>query len=171
MILVAAMLIMAFTPTIGLRRFEVVNKSGDTLKWRLERADDLEGIDWYYQEVPEGSRKFPVSRMYTVQRGYYYLTIQFYELEYEDEYGKVLLQPNYKLVCELNYDQIYVEPYIDLTRNQKVTVLPCESNEPQSLGEPGMAKFWYPAYIVDSDTSPLPNFYVPWEYQIDYRND
>ena len=103
----------------------------------------------YYLNVESGDKDFPFTKVYTTQMNKYALTTTFYKTEtIYNEDGSSYLET--KQVCAiLKYPNLeYKAPTIDLTRNLKLVILPCNQlAEPKSFGEPGFWKYWYPEYV------------------------
>lgn len=163
LIVVAMVLTMAVAPKLRLSRFTVVNKSGGPIAVRLTPKTAESNMP-YFLNIKSGDKSFPTTAVYTVQHNKYDVVVYFYK---EVITGSVVeVVP----ICTLwNYPDLgYYPPSVDLTRNNKMTVLPCNQYaEPVSLGEDGFWKYWYPGYVGFID-EPEPAFkwnWVPiWDY-------
>ena len=119
----------------------------------------------YYLNIASGDKDFPETAVFTVQSNEYDVFTTFFKEEVNTQGAIVVSQ-----VCALwNFPDLeYYPPTVDLTRNNKMTVLPCNQQaEPVSLGAEGAWKYWFPGYVNYSDR-PEPTFkwdWVPvWEY-------
>lgn len=131
-------------PRLRLSRFTVVNKSGGPIAMRLAPATS-ESQATYFLNIRSGDKDFPYTSVFTVQKNKYDATVYFYKEEI-NSLGAIVSEP----VCSLwNYPDLeFIPPEVDLTRNQKMVVLPCnQMNEPANFGEPGFWKYWYPEYV------------------------
>ena len=150
---------------LRLSRFTVVNKSGGPIAVRLTPATSQSQLP-YYLNIPSGDKDFPETAVYTVQMNEYDLFVTFFKEEV-NELGAI----NVEQICALwNVPFDYYPPTIDLTHNNKVTVLPCQQQaEPKSLGSDGFWKYWFPGYVNYSDR-PEPTFKWNWvpEWKYDY---
>jgi hypothetical protein len=159
MMLVMILLTAGSKVEVGQKRLTVINKSGDEIRLRLARLDDAKGDEKYYLTVAEGTRAFPTEEKFTVDAGWYSIWIDFYEVVQDDETEDI----TYELRCSLDYTRVKLaEQRIDLNRNQKINVLPCDSSPPKKLGEQGAMKYWFPAYVIDVDRIPEPVIYLPY---------
>lgn len=162
-IVLVFVLTMAASPVMRLSRFTVVNKSGGPISMRLVPITS-QSQQTYYLNVVSGDRDFPATAVYTVQMNRYDVLVFFYK---ETVKGSVITTEQ---ICAMEKypDLTYYPPTVDLTHNNKITVLPCnQRNEPVSLGSDGYWKYWYPSYVNYSDR-PEPTFkrnWVPeWKY-------
>lgn len=139
------------------KKLTIVNKSGGPFAFKLV---PLEGTAGYlYDEVPSGSKASPTEKNYSIIPGEYYFYAYYWEetRTYDQKAGEFLVSKD--RVCLLNVDGVlyYDPPVIDMTKNYKRTIVPCNGPEPSNLGEPNMDKFWYTGYIEATE--------APW-YQI-----
>ena len=131
LMIVLVFVLSAASPKLRLSRFTVVNKSGGPIAVRLAPATS-QSVATYYLNIATGDKDFPETAVYTVQKNEYNVSVTFYKEEVNDLGGI-----NVKQVCALwnSPDLEYYPPTVDLTRNNKVTVLPCNQQaEPVSLG-------------------------------------
>ena len=163
LMIVLVFVLSAAAPKLRLSRFTVVNKSGGPIAMRLAPATSESQMP-YYLNVASGDKSFPETKVYTVQRNKYDLTVYFYE-ESVNDLGAIVSEQ----VCTLYYSDLeYFAPTLDLTRNNKVTVLPCDQRaEPVNLGSDGFWKYWYPGYVGYADKS-APDFKWNWVPEWDY---
>jgi hypothetical protein len=139
------------------KKLTMVNKAEGPIAFKLVPIDGTDG--YIYDELPSGSKEVPYERTYSIIPGEYYFYV-FYWKEtrtYNAELGEFIVSRTRK--CQLPVDSVlyYDTPILDMTKNYKRTILPCDGPEPASLGEPNIDKFWYPGYIETTD--------VPW-YQL-----
>ena len=164
LVFILLLVLSAAAPKLRLSRFTVVNKSGGPIAMRLTPATS-ESQMTYYLNIESGDKDFPFTKAYTVQQNKYDVDVYFYEEEI-NELGVLVSEQ----ICTLwNYPDLeYYPPEVDLTHNNKMTVLPCNQGaEPKSLGGDGFWKYWYPGYVGYTD-EPAPKFkwnWVPeWSY-------
>ena len=143
LIVVAMVLTMAIAPKLRLSRLTVINKSGGPIAIRLA-PNTSESQATYFLNIRSGDKEFPETAVFTVQQNKYKLTTYFYKETIVD--GYVVSKP----ICTLwDYPNLeYKAPEVDLTRNVRLVVLPCNQQaEPKSFGESYFWKYWYPEYI------------------------
>ena len=144
LMIVLVFVLSAAAPNLRLSRFTVINKSGGPIAMRLV-PNTSESQATYFLNIPSGDKEFPKEAVFTVQQNKYKATTYFYK-ETVNELGVLISEP----ICTLwNYPNLeYKAPEVDLTRNLKLVVLPCNQQaEPKNFGEPGFWKYWYPKYI------------------------
>ena len=99
----------------------------------------------YYLNIASGDKAFPETAVFTVQQNKYDLTTTFFK-ESVNSKGAIVVEQVSALWDYPNLE--YEAPEVDLTRNNRLVVLPCDQRaEPKSFGEPGFWKYWYPEYI------------------------
>ena len=165
LMIVLVFVLSAAAPKLRLSRFTVVNKSGGPIAVKLVPATSESQMP-YYLNIPSGDKDFPETAVYTVQKNMYDVTIYFYKEEINELDVFVAEQ-----ICVALWDYpnlSYYAPTVDLTRNNKVVVLPCtQAAEPKSLGSDGFWKYWYPGYVGYVD-EPAPTFKWNWVPEWNY---
>ena len=164
LMIVLVFVLSAAAPNLRLSRFTVINKSGGPIAMRLAPATS-ESQATYFLNIPSGDKSFPQTSVYTVQRNKYDVTVYFYK-ETVNDLGAIVSEQ----VCALwDYPNLgYYSPKVDLTHNNKVTVLPCNQRaEPVSMGSDGFWKYWYPGYVGYID-EPAPTFKWNWVPEWNY---
>jgi hypothetical protein len=122
LVILALSLISADKLPNGLKRLTVVNKSGRELEISLNGKTFNQ---FYYLNVPEGSRDVPVERYYTVVPDTYSASVYYYEL----------WDPVYGNQCGTKGDTL------DLRRNVKITIFECDTTPPNHGEPPANIKF------------------------------
>jgi len=139
------------------KKLTMVNKSGGPIAFKLVPTDGTDG--YIYDELPSGSKEVPYEQTYSIIPGKYYFYVFYWKESrtYDAKAGEFTVSRTRK--CQLPVDSVlyYDTPILDMTKNYKRTILPCDGPEPTNLGEPNIDKFWYPEYVEATD--------VPW-YQI-----
>ena len=144
LMIVLVFVLSAAAPNLRLSRLTVINKSGGPIAMRLAPATS-ESQATYFLNIPSGDKEFPQEAVFTVQQNKYKVTTYFYK-ETVNDLGVLVSEQ----ICTLwDYPNLeYKAPTVDLTRNNRMAVLPCNQQaEPKSFGEPGFWKYWYPEYI------------------------
>jgi hypothetical protein len=103
-------------------RLTIVNKSGRKIELSLTGTNYDQ---FYYLHIPEGSRQSPLEQVFTLVPDSYTSSLYYYEL----------WDPVYGNQCGTKGQTL------DLTRNVKLTVLPCDLSPAKSDEAPAIVKF------------------------------
>jgi hypothetical protein len=145
LMIVLVFVLSAAAPNLRLSRFTVINKSGGPIAMRLAPTTSESQMQ-YYLNIRSGDKDFPETAVFTVQENKYKVNVYFYK-ETVNELGAIVSEPICNILAYPNME--YKAPTVDLTRNQKFVVLPCNQiAEPKSFGEPGFWKYWFPEYVT-----------------------
>lgn len=144
LMIVLVFVLSAAAPKLRLSRFTVINKSGGPIAMRLAPATS-ESQATYFLNIPSGDKEFPYTSVFTVQQNRYKVYTYFYK-ETVNDLGVLVSEQ----ICTLwDYPNLeYKAPEVDLTRNSRMSVLPCNQRaEPKSFGESFFWKYWWPEYV------------------------
>jgi hypothetical protein len=122
--LLVTILAAAISGPVKLVRLTIINKSGLDIEIELTGSCEETDEDHYYLHVPEGSRLFPMEKVFTILPDKYTMGVHYVEL----------WDPVYGTKCSSGSQKV------DATRNVRVVVLECTITPPNG-GEPSMLKF------------------------------
>ncbi len=144
LMIVLVFVLSAAAPKLRLSRFTVINKSGGPIAMRLVPITSASQSSPFLT-IESGDKDFPFTKVFTVQHNQYKVTTYFYK-ESVNELGAIVSEQICAIWNTPNLE--YKAPTVDLTRNNRMAVLPCKQQaEPTSFGEPGFWKYWYPEYL------------------------
>lgn len=149
------------------KKLTMVNKSGGPIAYKLVPLDGTyEG--YIYDEIPSGTKANPTIRVYSIIPGEYYFYVYYWKetRTYDSLSGDFLVKKTQKCLLDEEGVLYYDAPVIDMTKNYKRVVLPCDGPEPKNLGEPNMDKFWYPGYIEFTETPWYQHIYDWMDYYL-----
>ena len=159
----------SFAPVAGdfsPKKLTIVNKSGGPAAFKLVPTSGTEG--YLYDESPSGSKASPTTKVYSIIPGEYYFYTYYWKETFTYDSRSVGMLVKRTQICLLDAEGVlyYDAPIIDMTKNYKRTILPCDGPEPANLGEPNMDKFWYPNYIEATNSNWYQPLYEWMEYYI-----
>ena len=148
------------------KRLTLVNKSGGPVAFKLVPTSGTAG--YLYDEIPSGSKEVPYEKVYSIIPGEYYFYTYYWKETFTYDSLSVGMLVKRTQICLLDKDGVlyYDAPIIDMTKNYKRTIVPCDGPEPANLGEPNMDKFWYPEYIESTETPRYQHVYDWMSYYI-----
>ncbi len=134
--------------SLATKTLTIVNKSGGPIAVKLVPATSVnEGF--LYVEVPSGTKEVPFTQAFSVVANEYYFFVYYWKEVHKYDSSSSTMKVSKTQQCLLGEDSdfYYDAPIIDLTKNYKRVILPCNGPEPTNYGEPNMDKFWYSGYI------------------------
>ena len=158
LMLVAVLSLSVIAGDFAPKKLTIVNKSGGPIAYKLVPTDgSTEG--YLYDEVPSGSKASPTTKIYSIIPGEYYFYTYYWKETFTYNSTSIGMSVKKTQICLLDKEGVlyYDAPILDMTKNYKRTILPCNGPEPANLGEPNMDKFWYPNYIEATNS----NWYQP----------
>lgn len=166
LMLVAVLSLSVIAGDFAPKKLTIVNKSGGPIAFKLVPLDGTEG--YLYDEVPSGSKASPTTKVYSIIPNEYYFYTYFWKetRTYDSLAGGFLVKRAQKCLLDDEGVLYYNAPILDMTKNYKRTILPCDGAEPTNLGEPNMDKFWYPSYIEATNSNWYQSLYDWASYYI-----
>jgi len=166
LMLVAVLSLSVIAGDFAPKKLTIVNKSGGPIAFKLVPTEGTAG--YLYDEVPSGSKAKPTTKIYSVIPAEYYFYVYYWKETHTYDSQSVGLLVSRTQICLLDKEGVlyYDAPIIDMTKNYKRTVMPCDGPEPANLGEANMDKFWYPAYIEATNSDWYQSLYDWLSYYI-----